>query len=71
MMCECDKGNFHGMPDFSFALAVDSYQTKFYYSMTPEDYEMAPVSKASSRFIGCYLGFWNLYSTTKIPGNSD
>ena len=36
MNCECDGQNFYGMPEVSFALTVDQYETDYSYTMTAD-----------------------------------
>ena len=58
--CQCDGNQFFGMPDIDFSLNVDQYQTKFYYDLEPNEYEMTPKIDKELRTAKCALGLWNL-----------
>ncbi len=48
------------MPDIDFSLTVDTYKTKFAYSLAPWDFEMLPKINDELRSSKCNLGIWNL-----------
>ena len=48
------------MPNIDFSLTVDTYKTKFAYSLAPTDFEMLPKINNELRSSKCNLGIWNL-----------
>ncbi len=48
------------MPTIDFLLTVDTYETKFAYSLSPEEFEMLPKINTNLRESKCNLGLWNL-----------
>ena len=52
------------MPEIEFALTVDQYETDYYYTLPPVQFEMRPQVDVNSRVAMCDLGLWNKMDAT-------